>query len=337
MPDGNDPDFHGYQGQLSSSIFEPWPDERSEQCRKRWTILCNPVLTFNGSALAILAVASLASHVLTIQCTLWYVTQHGTIGARPQSFTPLHRLMDIRYETTTLRSGHLANSSAPDAIYRMPQSSEVHKAWSDLTRPAVFPITREDVIRLGKDPAVAIKAPKEYGWPEDTYLGSLEFTHQLHCLDTLRRNLLPNYHYYWGSRFGFTPNIVWEWHITHCLDLLRQHLMCTADTTVFTYILPENQDGMFGDFSVEKKCVNSDKFIEFNNEMREKYKQSMDLKGKSWRDILHVIEAPPLWGVSQITNRTRIIDYEGEEMAIETIAGLEGREYCLGDTDGFVV
>ena len=87
--------------------------------------------------------------------------------------------MDIRYETRTLRSGHLANSTAPDAIYRMPQSPEVHKAWSNLTRPAIFPITREDVIRLGKDPEVAIKAPKEYGWPKDTYLGSLEFTHQV--------------------------------------------------------------------------------------------------------------------------------------------------------------
>lgn len=239
-------------------------------------------------------------------------------------------MMEIRYEETYLRSGHLANESSPDHIYRLPDSPAVRDAWYQLYDVGVFPLTRSEVVRLGKDPNIAVKAPEFWGWPKDSYMGSIEATHQLHCLDTLRRNLLPNYHNYWGSRFGFKPNVVWEYHIMHCLDMLRQHLMCTADTSVYTYHFVKGQHVPFGDFGIRKKCVNFDSILDFNRKAKENWHKSMNGNYEIPRPA-DVVEVPPLPNIPQITDETEWKIEDGAKVPVGPIRGLEDRDYCLGD------
>lgn len=329
-------------------IGDALKEGREREVRRKWQI--KPAIKCNFSGVLILVAGAALLIALTIQCTIWYLLSRGMPGLRPTEFckngrnlrlygtmidkfaAPLYRLFNnIHYEIATIRTGHLATADAPDHIYRQPQSVEVHDAWVNLTDTAIFPITRNEVIRLGKDPDYAVKAPEEWGWPKDSYLASLEVFHHLHCLDVLRRNLLHHYHVYWGVRFGFSPNLVWTWHLTHCLDILRQHLMCNADTAMFIYSYVEGQTEPQGDFTVQKKCINFDQIHEWNYKKRQD--NLLHSHEPPWRSrVAPIKELPPAPGVPRITNETVYVDY-GDGLSVPTgvISGLEGKEYCLGE------
>ncbi|KAI3337573.1 hypothetical protein HD806DRAFT_518387 [Xylariaceae sp. AK1471] len=57
------------------------------------------------------------------------------------------------------------------------------------------------------------------------WITGLDVFHQLHCLDTLRRALYPDYYPREASR---RTHLL---HQEHCVDYLRQAIMCHADTT----------------------------------------------------------------------------------------------------------
>ncbi|PPJ60161.1 hypothetical protein CBER1_11971 [Cercospora berteroae] len=253
---------------------------------------------------------------------------------------PLSTKIDLRYNTRKIYLETLANKSDPDYIYRKSNDEEVAKAWERLSSPAVFPISRSDVIRSGKDPRYAVQAPEHFGWPPDSFIGSLQSIHNLHCLDTLRQNLVTNYHYYWGFRFGFSPNIVWEYHLYHCLDMLRQQLMCNADLSVFTYNWRASQSGIFADFTTSEKCVNFDDLLEFNDEWKERMKHKFTRWSSVPRPDPNPFELPPPPDAPLITEKTKwawINDSSGGWVPVEPIRGFEDREYCLGNIDGSAI
>ncbi|KAK9775190.1 putative DUF3328 domain-containing protein [Seiridium cardinale] len=61
------------------------------------------------------------------------------------------------------------------------------------------------------------------------WVTGLDVFHQLHCLDSLRRAVYPDYYPHEGS-----PR-TWQLHVDHCVDYLRQAIMCHGDTTPVHY------------------------------------------------------------------------------------------------------
>ncbi|KAI1271515.1 hypothetical protein F5Y07DRAFT_341916 [Xylaria sp. FL0933] len=57
---------------------------------------------------------------------------------------------------------------------------------------------------------------------------------QIHCLDTLGRELVTNYDYSFGTRWGFEAPIMFELHLRHCTKMLLQTSMCHADVKIVT-------------------------------------------------------------------------------------------------------
>jgi hypothetical protein len=166
------------------------------------------------------------------------------------------------------------------SIYRGNPSPEVDAAWDGLEKQTRFVISEKEVIKLGKDPQVAVKAPEDWGktglplfhWNNDYenwwtkgfgsngYLAFLDTPHLMHCLNTLRRYSIYFYEHYHGNE---TKPM--EIHLTHCLEAIRSHLECKFDTDVITFYWGENDLHPLPDFNdVSRKCMDYNAVLNFN-------------------------------------------------------------------------
>jgi Mycotoxin biosynthesis protein UstYa len=113
------------------------------------------------------------------------------------------------------------------SIARQTPNPEVEAAWEDLEFQRTFPVTKADVIKMGKDPATVARFDNEYwGFGEDTYMARIDIFHQLHCFNSLRTMALANYDQQPVSRMKLG-----RIHIGHCADILFQ--VCGTITCVF--------------------------------------------------------------------------------------------------------
>jgi hypothetical protein len=64
----------------------------------------------------------------------------------------------------------------------------------------MFSITPEEVIKTGGS-LDAVRLPSEYG---GGYMATAEITHQMHCLNFIRKGLYTNYDYYKNRSVEFT-------------------------------------------------------------------------------------------------------------------------------------
>lgn len=132
----------------------------------------------------------------------------------------------------------------------------------------VFPVvlSSQDIIRLGKDPALAVKIPEVHGYGKDAYIAQTDVFHHLHCVDMLRKEI---YHP-WDSldeakkiRMGGERQ---HWaHIGHCIDILAQAIKCSASVDMIMFNWVEGWDQPFPDFATKKVCRDFDALLEYVN------------------------------------------------------------------------
>lgn len=107
----------------------------------------------------------------------------------------------------------------------------------------IFPLTLDDVVRMGKDPRTITKLENDiWGLGDDAYAGALDVFHQIHCLNTLRRIAYSKH--YNISLIDITqpqPSLQ-EIHINHCVDILLQALQCSGNVNIMTYNWVETQE-----------------------------------------------------------------------------------------------
>lgn len=238
---------------------------------------------------------------------------------------PVYDMMNIPFITSYVDGSPAPNESDPTHIYRLPPGPEVDAAWDRLNElNKIFAVSSSDIIRMGKDPTLAVEVPPSWGFPPDRpHMMGIEAFHQLHCLNALRKGLVTNYDYYWGTRYGFTPPAVFTRHLNHCVDILRQHLMCHADMEGFVFNWRETQIKPYADFDIKKKCIDFNYLLEFAESHRNPHQTEL------WESLekpegAKQREAPA--GLPHITNETT---WDGR-VPLAVMPGLEGKKYCLG-------
>ncbi|PYH46214.1 oxidase ustYa family protein [Aspergillus saccharolyticus JOP 1030-1] len=154
----------------------------------------------------------------------------------------------------------------PLPIYRQPPSPEVDEAWNRLANIKPIAISRDDVVKLGRDPEQAAKWPASFGFGSDAYIGRLDVFHQIHCLDWLRREAY--FDHYYGKKWppGTRPSDMHRTHISHCIYLLLQNLMCNANVDIYTHYWADAQLNAFPDFSVNHQCRDFDAILRWQEE-----------------------------------------------------------------------
>lgn len=186
----------------------------------------------------------------------------------------------ISFHTTQFTSAPLTSHNA--SIYRQSPSPAVDAAWDRLSDIGTHILSTPQILSLGKDPLLTVKLPLSFGYGPDAHIGTLDGIHLVHCLNTLRKSLHPNYPYY--HPLSTSPGPEYMPHLTHCLEAVLQHLMCRPSMEMLTHNWIPRQDAPFPDFAVNKKCWDYETLLSWKEENRmrgveERFKELRPPKG----------------------------------------------------------
>ncbi|MCJ1312252.1 hypothetical protein MMC25_005926 [Agyrium rufum] len=163
----------------------------------------------------------------------------------------------------------------------MEPGPEADRHWTEFDWIYAIPITRNEIVRLGKDPNLVAKFEDEFwGLGDDAYVGALDVFHQLHCVNALREYAFADF----GEEIPTKKkhgNLQWV-HLRHCVDILVQNIMCHADAGIHTYNWMDTQPQPFPDFSVNRKCRDFEQlrvYRDMHTVDMEKYKSMPKPKG----------------------------------------------------------
>ncbi|KAJ6538089.1 hypothetical protein B0H19DRAFT_1382647 [Mycena capillaripes] len=152
---------------------------------------------------------------------LWPLTTYrhvNTAGNEPYLYSPAEHV--VSHKVVKFTRGILEDIP----IYEQPPSIAVDDAWAGLYSVAEAKIPKSE----------AMKMPNRT-WPiardPGNYMFTLDVFHQLHCLDTLRKQVHPAHNY---TRMGLD-------HIRHCIGVIRQALMCSADISTVVWQWSEDR------------------------------------------------------------------------------------------------
>lgn len=160
--------------------------------------------------------------------------------------------------------------TSPPSIWRA-TGAAADAAWESIgsNMPPIL-ITAANILALGKDPAIAVKAPTD----NDAYIAGIDVFHHLHCLDKLRREIAGK----------STPEdaTMHSAHISHCIDVLAQALKCSASVDMVTFNWVQGHRMPQPDFSNRKTCRDF--------EAVRKWTLDNGFEGKKW---LKEVKGPP--------------------------------------------
>lgn len=126
------------------------------------------------------------------------------------------------------------------AIGRQMPNDAADLLWADWELTRVLPVTRSDILRMGKDPSTVAKLDDAtWGLGDDAYAATFDVYHQLHCLNTLRHIAYGSY--YSKSGVNATGTSMNEIHVNHCVDMLVQALQCSGNVNLITMHWVETQ------------------------------------------------------------------------------------------------
>ncbi|KAF7191497.1 hypothetical protein HII31_06999 [Pseudocercospora fuligena] len=176
-------------------------------------------------------------------------------------YSPILTDIELDLHTVTF-NGSLFPGSDPSPWRQLPGPVS-DAAWAEFESIHTLVLTREEILRMGKDPALVAKYSDSY-WHlgDDAYIGALDVFHQVHCLNTIRHKVFENYNQ--TSTRVSEDKMHWI-HLQHCVDMLMQHLLCTADTGMLTYKWMKGAENPHPDMSVNRKCKDWRQLVEYRD------------------------------------------------------------------------
>lgn len=141
----------------------------------------------------------------------------------------------------------------------------MNDAWEELENIRVFPITEDQLRKLGKDPELSVKFPPSYGLGDNMYAAQIDMYHQLHCLNLLRYQAWKEYDRNATLRRKPYSPIHWV-HVSHCTDILLKNIMCSGSLDIVTFTWLETQTNPWPDFNVAHKCRSVDDIAQWQEE-----------------------------------------------------------------------
>jgi len=121
-------------------------------------------------------------------------------------------------------------------------------------RPLNIKLNEEEYSEVGISPATAARNAPEFG---GGYFLQSEFSHQLHCVNLLRKASYFKYNYYLSRDPDFKDKPkTFKVHLDHCVEMLRQLVMCHADVGLVTAHWIEQRERPWPDFNTKQTCRN---------------------------------------------------------------------------------
>jgi hypothetical protein len=208
---------------------------------------------------------------------LFLYCDQGRFHAHIILLGPIHDLVDLDMKPR-LVDGTIFPGDNPSIARQMPNPS-ADTEWQIWDHARMIPITKADIIRLGKNPDTAFKLVNDiWGLGDDAYAAHLDVFHQLHCLNTLRKIAYGKY--YNASMGNHDKEGIYEVHLNHCVDILMQALQCSGNVNLITLHWYETQPSPNPDFSANRQCVAFDRLTLWNSENSINRQEYLDLDVK---------------------------------------------------------
>jgi hypothetical protein len=211
----------------------------------------------------------------------WYRDVQLVRNSAYRPISPYSPILD-RFDlapTTQKINGTLYPSLDGGSIARHQPNPEDDAIWEEWELTRVYPVTRDELIKMGTDPSTVSKLEDDvWGLGDDAYASIFDVYHQVHCLSSLRRIAYGGYYNLSMARADTVRQR--EIHINHCIDILLQTIQCNANLDLIPLHWVETQKYPFPDMSINKQCVNFDGLTEFrkkNTIDMEKYVEVMQM------------------------------------------------------------
>ncbi|KAK6954797.1 hypothetical protein Daesc_004766 [Daldinia eschscholtzii] len=149
------------------------------------------------------------------------------------TYSPIFDRLDLEMRPRKIQ-GTLFPDKESASIARELPNAAADEIWEEWELSRFYPLTRDEIVRMGKDPSTVPKLEdSEWGLGDDAYVGAFDVYHQIHCLNALRQNAYRGY--YKLTTRNHTVMGLPEIHINHCVDILLQALQCSSNVNFMTY------------------------------------------------------------------------------------------------------
>lgn len=140
---------------------------------------------------------------------------------------PLYDALDLDIHTIQVNGTFFPPEHA--TIPRQLPNPAADAVWEDYEKVRPIPLTRSQIVRIGKDPTTVAKLEdKLWGLGSDAYIADLDVFHQLHCLNTMRQYAYADY-YKKKPLNASDVHSLDNMHVNHCVDILMTAIKCSGN------------------------------------------------------------------------------------------------------------
>ncbi|KAI3394957.1 hypothetical protein diail_2064 [Diaporthe ilicicola] len=182
------------------------------------------------------------------QPRLWNFDRYETLPSEIQNL--LLKSSDARtsFQQDTKTPTTRGEEASPPLWHQAP-SAESDKYWDDHFMVSdMFLITADDMRRMGKDPDKHVSIPGDWGYGDKRYLTRFDHTHQMHCLDALRRVVFAEQHNI------NTSSAAGRNHFEHCVWSILDYLTCHVTYDTYNYVWMEDFAQPVPDHTSRRQC-----------------------------------------------------------------------------------
>ncbi|KAL5407595.1 hypothetical protein PMIN03_007070 [Paraphaeosphaeria minitans] len=219
-------------------------------------------------ALILVSIINLSALLISISFFgTWFYSHYLVRNAalrRVSGYNPIYDKYAVDFEDTTINGTFFPPKEGGSIMRHQPNPAD-DKIWEEWELTRVYPVTREELTKMGKDyTTVAKLEDKDWGLGDNAYAAIFDVYHQLHCLNSLRKVVYGGY--YNMSQARADKVMQRELHMNHCFDILLQSIQCSGNLDMIPLVWMYTQAYPFADMSINKKCHNFDKFTDWRRE-----------------------------------------------------------------------
>ncbi|KAI2472135.1 hypothetical protein F4781DRAFT_384486 [Annulohypoxylon bovei var. microspora] len=235
---------------LLSSDDESYDPELSETTK--------PNFWSTARWIVVLVLSIIATNAISIMVTLQVAHRPQrcqSVSEPPTGVAPILRSLPSEIKPTRANTPFY---NRENSTYREHESPSTEEAWLELTQihAGILLVSREEAEESGIDPEIHAY----FDNPEKGLVGHpvlIEATHQLHCLNLLRRYSYFNFNYTSEVEhvaLSGTTSYYQSLHVDHCVEYLRYRLMCTADVGIVPFVWAGKKGRLTADMDRMHTC-----------------------------------------------------------------------------------
>lgn len=148
-------------------------------------------------ALVLISLINLSALIVSIGLFgAWFYSHYLVRNAalrRVSGYSPLYDQYTVEFEDVVINGTFFPPKEGGSIMRHQPNPAD-DKIWEEWELTRVYPVTREEITKMGKDyTTVAKLEDKDWGLGDNAYAAIFDVYHQLHCLNSLRKVVYGGY------------------------------------------------------------------------------------------------------------------------------------------------